>query len=211
MFDWINTCKKYRAVRQLISREGVKRELSLPNPNMPIISLGDALRFRRSTRSFSSESMSLQELSNLLWCADGVNKVDDNQNVLRTAPTANNHQEIDLYVFDANGGYRYEAKEHSLKQLFTGDIRSYIGTQPFVENAPIIICITADYSRMVRHNSWKKHRYSCVDAGYVSQNIYLYCAAAKLATVACGKINRDLIKKILGIKDGDVILCHPVG
>ena len=211
MFDWINTCKKYRAVQQLISRENAGCEIALPEPILPELALGKALRARRSERNFVSDSISLQELSNLLWCANGINKIDENQKVFRTAPTASNHQEIDLYVFDANGGYRYNYHKHNMEQLFSGDVRAFIGTQPFVEKAPVIVCIAADYSCMVRHNSWKKHRYSCVDAGYVSQNIYLYCAAAKLATVACGKINHELIKRILGIKDGDVILCHPIG
>lgn len=186
-------------------------EIQLPEPILPELILGKALRRRRSKRQFKRGELSLQELSDMLWCANGVNMELDETKVLRTAPSASNHQEIDLYVFNVDGGYKYNCRKHSLAKMFSGDIRKYVGTQPFVETAPVIICIAADYTRMVRHNSWKKHRYSCVDAGYVSQNIYLYCAAAKLSTVACGKINHELIKKILGIKDGDAILCHPIG
>lgn len=210
MFDWLYTCKKYREVRQLISRE-VNNEIALPEPALPEMSLGKALGLRRSIRQFNVASLSEQALSSLLWSANGVNKITDDNRQLHTAPTASNHQEIDLYLIDANGGYKYNSIKHSLTQLFSGDVRAYIGQQKFVESAPVIVCVVADYSRMVKHNWQKKKRYSCIDAGYVSQNIYLYCAAAKLSTVACGKINRKLIAKILGITNCDVMLCHPIG
>lgn len=210
MFDWLYTCKKYREVRQLISRE-VNNEIALPEPALPEMSLGKTLGLRRSIRQFNVASLSEQALSSLLWSANGVNKITDDNRQLHTAPTASNHQEIDLYLIDANGGYKYNSIKHSLTQLFSGDVRAYVGQQKFVESAPAIVCIVADYSRMVKHNWQKKKRYSCIDAGYVSQNIYLYCAAAKLSTVACGLINRKLIAKILGLTNCDVILCHPIG
>ena len=210
MFDWFYTCKKYREVRQLISRD-VGDEIVLPEPVLPEMALGKALRKRRSKRKFGSNELDVHDLSNLLWCANGVNMELDDTKVLHTAPTASNHQEIDLYLIDANGGYKYNSIKHSLTQLFSGDVRAYVGQQKFVESAPVIVCVVADYSRMVKHNWQKKKRYSCIDAGYVSQNIYLYCASAKLSTVACGKINRKLIAKILGITNCDVMLCHPIG
>ena len=211
MFDRINTCKKYREVRKLITSANTSEVIQLPKPILPNESLGKTLSVRRSIRQFEQTEFSLQELSNLLWCANGVNTNPEDEKVLRTAPTANNHQEIDLYIFDLNGCYKYDAIHQSLIAMFKGDVRQYIGKQPFVETAPIVIAIVADYARMVRHNIWKKKRYSCVDAGYVSQNIYLYCAAKKLSTVACGKINHQLIKKLIGLNKGDVILCHPIG
>ena len=210
MFDWLYTCKKYREVRQLISRE-VNNEIALPEPALPEMSLGKALGLRRSIRQFNVASLSEQALSSLLWSANGVNKITDDNRQLHTAPTASNHQEIDLYLIDANGGYKYNSIKHSLTQLFSGDVRAYVCQQKFVESAPVIVCVVADYSRMVKHNWQKKKRYSCIDAGYVSQNIYLYCAAAKLSTVACGLINRKLIAKVLGLTNCDVILCHPIG
>lgn len=210
MFDWFYTCKKYREVLRIISKENAGREITLPRPILPEMALGNALSNRRSERQFGSENISAQEISNLLWCANGVNKITDDK-MLRTAPTASNHQEIDLYVINAEGGYKYNSIKHSLTQLFSGDVRAYVGQQKFVESAPVIVCVVADYSRMVKHNWQKKKRYSCIDAGYVSQNIYLYCAAAKLSTVACGKINRKLIARILGITHCDVVLCHPIG
>ena len=211
MFNWFNTCKKYREVQRLISPCDPSQRIALPEPILPETELGKALRRRRSKRQFKKTELSLQELSNLLWCANGVNMDLGEGRYLHTAPTASNHQEMGLYVFDEKGCSLYNPNEHSLTPLFNGDVRSFIGIQPFVEKAPIIICIAADYTRMVRHNNWKRKRYSCVDAGYVSQNIYLYCAAAKLSTVACGKINHELIKKLIGLNKGDVILCHPVG
>lgn len=210
MFEWIHACKKYREVRPLISRE-TDKEIALPEPVLPEMPLGKALRKRRSKRKFNSAELNEQDLSNLLWSANGVNMELDEKTMFHTAPTASNHQEIDLYVLDANGGYKYNPTKHSLTQLFSGDVRSYVGQQKFVESAPVIVCVVADYSRMVKHNWQKKKRYSCIDAGYVSQNIYLYCASAKLSTIACGKINRKLIAKILGITNCDVMLCHPIG
>ena len=209
MFDWLDTCKKYREVRRLISQ--TDKEIALPMSVLPEMPLGNTLNLRRSERKFEKANLSLQEISNILWSANGINKETDDNKVLRTAPSASNHQEIDLYVFDSKGVYLYNALKHNMKQILSGDVRAYIGQQQFVATAPVIICIVADYSRMVKHNWRKKKYYSCVDAGYVSQNIYLYCAAAKLSTVACGKVNRKLIAKILGITNCDVILCHPIG
>lgn len=211
MFNWFDTCKKYRAIQQIITPCIDKDIIELPTPILPETELGKSLRRRRSKRQFKACELSIQELSNLLWCANGVNMELGEGKVLHTAPSASNHQEIDLYVFDVNGCYKYKPISHGLETIFKGDVRSYIGTQPFVEKAPVIIAIVADYSRMIHHNNWKKHRYSCVDAGYISQNIYLYCAASKLSTVACGKINHELIKKIIQLKNGDVLLCHPIG
>lgn len=211
MFGWFNTRKKQQSVLKSITFCEDSQLIKLPNPILPKIELGIALQRRRSTRQFIRSALSLQELSNLLWCASGVNKELSDGGILLTAPTASNHQEIVIYVFNSVGCYRYEPRNHSIKPIFNGDVRALIGEQSFVANAPVIVAIAADYSKMTKHNAWKRKRYSCVDAGYVSQNIYLHCAAEDLATVACGKIHHDFIKNIIGLKKGDVILCHPIG
>lgn len=211
MFNWFNTCAKYKAIRSRVIYCDEQTEIALPKPRFSEELLHDALRNRRSLRQYSTKPISLQKLSNLLWSASGVNLKFDNGQVLYTNPTASNHQEIIIYGIDKEGGFVYQPQTHSIKRIFKGDFRPFVGEQEFVGTAPLILCITAKYSRMVKHNLIKKIRYSRIDAGYVSQNIYLYCASANLATVACGKIHRRILKKLLRLNNGDVILCHPVG
>jgi len=211
MFNWFNTRTKYKAISNSLTYYDEQPEIALPKPKFSEKLLQDALCNRRSIRQYSAKQISLQKLSNLLWSASGVNLKLDNGQMLYTAPTASNHQEIIIYGIDEEGGFVYQPQTHSIKRIFKGDIRHFAGEQEFVGTAPLILCIAAKYSRMVKHNLIKKIRYSRIDAGYVSQNIYLYCASADLATVACGKIPRKLLKNLLKLNNGDVILCHPVG
>lgn len=101
MFGWFNTRKKQQSVLKSITFCEGSQLIKLPNPILPKIELGIALKRRRSTRQFIRSALSLQELSNLLWCASGVNKELSDGGILLTAPTASNHQEIVIYVFNS--------------------------------------------------------------------------------------------------------------
>ena len=213
MFDRFYAHKEWQKIRRLITyiEEEDVEITTLERPQLPQVSIAKAFWHRRSERCYSTNKLSAQDISNVLWCADGINTERGYFPILRTAPTASNHQEIDIYVFDERGCYRYLPTTHSLSKMFEGDVREFLCEQDFVLAAPVIICLTADYSEMHGHNRMKRIRYSNMDVGYVSQNIYLYCAAAGLATVACGRINRYVLNKLLRIKNGDALLCHPIG
>jgi len=187
---------------------------SLPSPaadkGVPLMA---ALKERRSVRTFSEEPVTDQQLSELLWAANGISSSPETHEDkgLRTAPSAKNHQEIELYVFLPSGIYLYDALNNQLALIRDGDHRSSAGRQPFFEEAPLSVCLVADFSKMGNYLEKKRAFFSGLDAGYVSQNIYLYCASEGLATVACGMINRKLLHPLLKLEDAKAMLSHPVG
>lgn len=171
------------------------------------MSLIEALANRRTVRSFAETALSDQQISDLLWCACGVNREDGKL----TAPTACNAQEIDVYLFTPKAIYFYQKASHSLKLFKEGDFREKAGNQAFFRTAPIAIALVGDFDKMGRFDEEGKQFYSATDVGYVSQDIYLYCAAAGLATVACGNIDRPAITELLGLTNAKPLLSHPVG
>jgi len=171
--------------------------------------LMQVLKDRSSSRSFSVEKLSPQTLSNLLWAAFGINRPDSGK---RTAPSAVNWQEIDIYVATADGLYLYDAKSQSLKLILSDDIRFLTGRQDFVKEAPVNLIYVADLSRMGTASKEDKELYSAADTGFISQNVYLYCASERLATVVRGSIDRQALAKAMKLRpDQKIILAQSVG
>jgi nitroreductase len=191
------------------SKSAEVKSIDLPKPVMiggkPLM---EALKERKTTRDFSTDKISMQVLSNLLWAADGINR-DDGK---RTAPTAMNKQEIDIYVVMEDGAYLYEPKENKLIGVANGDLRAATGMQPFVKEAPLNLLLVADYAKMGNMPADARDLYSATDAGFVSQNIYLFCASEGMATVVRGMVNREECQKTFKLKaDQKVILAQTVG
>ena len=171
--------------------------------------LMQVLKDRRSSRAFSTEKLPKQVLSNMLWAAFGVNRPNSGK---RTAPSAMNWQEIDIYVATADGLYLYDAKAHVLEPVLAEDIRAVTGRQPFVQEAPVNLIYVADFSRMGKVTDDKKIFYSAADTGFISQNVYLYCASEGLATVVRGLIDKPALRKVMKLRpDQKVILAQSVG
>lgn len=171
--------------------------------------LMQVLKDRSSSRSFGKEKLSMQVLSNLLWAAFGVNRTDTGK---RTAPSAMNRQEIDIYVAMAEGLFLYDAKTHSLVPILSEDIRALTGSQDFVKDAPVNLIYIADYSKMGSATKEDKDLYSAADTGFISENVYLYCASEGLATVVRGSIDRQALTKVMKLRpDQKVILAQSVG
>ncbi|HQR67522.1 MAG TPA: SagB/ThcOx family dehydrogenase [Thermoanaerobaculia bacterium] len=183
--------------------------LELPKPKLDATAtLVSALKARRSAREFSPVPLSPQALSDLLWAACGVNREDGR----RTAPTAKNWQEIDVYVVLPEGAYVYDAKAHALRGVATGDFRAATGMQDFVATAPLNLVYVADLSRMSGAAPEDRDRYAASDAAFVSQNVYLWCAATGLSTVVRGSVDRPALAKALGLAAGQrIILAQTVG
>ena len=186
------------------------KTIQLPEPRIeggrPLM---EVLKDRESAREFSTEKLPMQELSNLLWAAFGVNRSDIGK---RTAPSAKNKQEIDIFVATADGLYLYEPKEHALRVVLAEDIRAATGLQPFVKDAPVNLVFVADFAKMVGYTEAQKEFYSAANTGYISQNVYLYCASEGLATVARGLVDRPALAKKMGLRpDQRVILAQTVG
>ena len=170
-------------------------------------SLYVALQNRKTVRSFSDQLLSDQQISNLLWSACGVNREDGKL----TSPTARNAQEIEAYLFTPKAIYYYQKESHSLKLYKEGDFRAKAGNQTFFATAPVAIALVGNFLKMENFDEEGKQFYSATDVGYVSQDIYLYCAADGLATVACGNIDRPAILEVLELKDAKPLLSHPIG
>lgn len=188
----------------------------LPSPNLSGgMTLVEAIRNRRSLRYFICDKISDQMLSNLLWSACGVSRIKgdgDDVNYLFTNPTASNHQEVSVYAFMENGTFLYAPKSNELLQLDDKDHRKELSQMPIVKKAAITLCLVSDFDKMVHHtDTFRQQLYSSMDTGYVSENIYLFCAANGLATFACGLIDREKIKEILGLTNARVMLVHPIG
>jgi SagB-type dehydrogenase family enzyme len=184
--------------------------LALPNPQTdggrPLMQV---LKHRNTSRAFSPEKLSAQVLSNLLWAAHGINRPDAGK---RTAPSAMNWQEIDIYVALAEGLYRYEAAGHRLEPVVSGDLRSLTGSQPFVAEAPLNLIYVADHSRTGKASKEERELYSAADTGFISQNVYLFCASEGLATVVRGSIDREALAKAMRLRsDQKIILAQTVG
>jgi nitroreductase len=171
--------------------------------------LMQVLKDRSSSRSFSREKLPEQVISNMLWAAFGINRPDSGK---RTAPSAMNWQEIDIYVATADGLFLYDAKPRILKPVLTEDIRLLTGRQWYVRAAPLNLIYVADFSRMGGANLDDKVFYSAADTGFISQNVYLYCASEGLATVVRGLVDRLDLAKVMRLRpEQRVILAQSVG
>ncbi len=168
-----------------------------------------ALKNRKSIRSFSSKPLPRQMMSDLLWAAFGVNRPDSGN---RTAPSPMNSQEIEIYVATVNGLYLYEAHFHQLVQLATEDIRGICGTQGFVANAPLNLIYVANFSKLGDMEDDRKLFYAAADTGFISQNVYLFCAAFGLGTVVRDWVNRPALAAKINLREGqNIILTQTVG
>ena len=183
--------------------------VQLPKPQTGIgRPLMQVLRDRSSARDFSPEKLPPQMVANLLWAAFGVNRPDSGK---RTAPSAMNWQEIDLYVATADGLYVYDARENRLNPVLHQDVRAHTGTQAFVKDAPLNLVYVADLAK-TRSSTPERDMYVAADAGFIAQNVYLFCASEKLATVVRGSIDRAELSKIMGLRaDQRIILAQTIG
>jgi nitroreductase len=166
------------------------------------------LEKRASSREFSPEPLPVPVLSNLIWAAFGINRPDGR----RTAPSASNRQEIDIYVAAPDGLYLFDARANLLKQILTEDIRGLAGTQSFVREAAVNLVYVADMSKFSSKKEDEKTFLAGADTGFISQNVYLYCAAEGLATVVRAMIDRTALAKKMNLRaDQMITLSQSVG
>jgi SagB-type dehydrogenase family enzyme len=197
---------------QLRPRPGkgdARRSIKLPAPDkrggLPLM---QAIARRRSSREFARKPLPLPALSNLLWAAFGVNR----RNGGRTAPSALDAQEVDVYVALPEGAYLYDAKSHSLRLVASSDLRRITGYQDFVDEAPLDLVYVADHGRMRMVPAGQRESYASAAAGAIAQNVYLYAASEGLATVIRAWIDREAIAAALGLThDQQVLLSQTVG
>jgi SagB-type dehydrogenase family enzyme len=184
--------------------------VGLPEPQMtggkPLM---DCLAARQSARDFDTRTLPSQVLSNLLWAAWGINRPESGK---RTAPSAVNWQDIDVYAATSDGLFLYLPKEHALKKILSGDVREVTGSQDFVKTAPLNLVYVSDYAKLQRGSDEDKRFYSGAHAGFISQNVYLFCASEGLITVVRGLVDREAAAKAMGLRpEQHVTLAQTVG
>ena len=165
---------------------------------------------RESSRAYRPEPLPSNVLANLLWAAAGISRSDSGK---RTSPTASNRQEMDIYVAMAKGLYLYDAKAHALKLVLARDIRELTGKQPFVKDAAANLIFVADYARMTASTTDEdKLLYAAAATGFISQNVYLYCASAGLATVVRAMVDRPALAGVMKLRpEQRIMLVQTVG
>ncbi len=191
------------------SKGDTATSISLPPPEkhggLPLM---EALAIRHSSRDFARDPLPLPLLSGLLWAAYGINRAGGG----RTAPSALNAQEIDVFVALPSGAYRYDATENELQLVAASDLRRVTGYQDFVDEAPLDLVYVANHSRMSLIPAAQRESYASAATGAISQNVYLFAASNGLATVIRAWIDRAAIADALGLThDQQVLLSQTVG
>jgi SagB-type dehydrogenase family enzyme len=199
----------YLLIAPFIASTVFAQGIDLPAPQKSGgIPLLDALAKRSTAREFDSRDLSPRQLSSLLWASFGINRPDGK----RTAPSAKNCQETDLYVILKQGAYLYDAKSNQLNLIVKGDLRSLAGTQAFATNAPVTLVFVADFARMEKWTVEEKKNFAGIDVGYISQNAYLFCASEGLVTGARASVDRKALGTQLKLRpDQMIILAQSVG
>lgn len=173
------------------------------------LALSKLLQQRHSSREFSPRAISLTTLSHLLWAACGINRPGNGH---RTAPSAKNAQEIAIYVAMQGGLYLFDATASALRLIVDGDIRKETGWQDFVPTAPVNLIYVADMEKMEKAPTDEKKFYAALDTGFISQNVYLFCAAEGLATVVRGWVDRPALAKVMKLApEQRIIAAQSVG
>ena len=196
-----------------------EKKTTLPKPKMESgVSIESALSKRRSVRSYSSQPLSLADVSQLLWSAQGITDARGH----RTAPSAGATYPLKLYLvagevkgLDA-GVYRYDPSAHELKLIKKGDKRALLSAAAFAQlsmwKAPVTIVIAARYERTTRRYEKRGIRYVHMEAGHVGENIYLQCVPLGLGTVSIGAFHDGATAEVLGLSEDEVPLyLMPVG
>ena len=198
----------------LISLSITAQDITLPAPDRkggkPLM---QALNERQTTRTFTEDNLTQQQLSDMLWAAWGINRADQKK---RTAPSAMNYQEIDVYVALPGGLYVYVSESNTLRMINNKDIRKTTGTQSYVNNAALNLVYVADMGKAGKKEGVKIDDsdlfMSYSDAAFMAQNVYLYCASANLGCVVRGSIPKEKLALELGLRSNQlIILAQTVG
>ncbi|MDI6889092.1 MAG: SagB/ThcOx family dehydrogenase [Methanocellales archaeon] len=190
----------------------------LPAPKLTgEMSLEEAIKKRRSRRSFRDVSLRMDQLSQILWAAQGIT-----ERFKRAAPSAGATYPLDLYIVAGKiegletGVYHYDPSDHSISLHAEGDLRTDLAracvAQGFIADAPVSMVITAEYERTMQRYEERGIRYVHIEAGHVGQNIYLQAEALGLGTVAIGAFYDDEVAKLLHLpEEHQPLYVMPVG
>lgn len=184
----------------VVSNAYALETVELPRPQIDkSVTLYDALKNRKSIRSYEKKELDKQTLSNILWVAYGVNR-DDGR---RTIPTARNAKDLSVYVADKNGVWLYDADKNELKQMTAENIMHAFGTQSFMRDVPAVL---------IYAGSDKDHNFSVMHAGSAYQNVELYAGVTDLGCVVRAMFDKDAVAKAVQIPAGQrIIVTQAIG
>lgn len=196
----------------------VGKTISLPKPkNKSKLSVEEALSKRRSVRSYSDTPLTLMELSQLLWAAQGITK----SRRLKTAPSAGALYPLEMYIVVGKvkelkaGLYHYHAKEHSITMKAIDDLRAELSdtalSQSYIRETPVVLVFTAVYQRTMRKYGQRGRRYVHIEIGHACQNVHLQAETMNLGTVIVGAFRDEEVKKLLNLKNEEPLAMMPVG
>ncbi len=194
-------------------QQGGEGQISLPSPRLEgQISLEAAIATRRSVREFTAEALSLGEISQLLWAAQGIT----DPRGLRAAPSAGALYPLELYVSTPDGAYHYLPHQHSLEVVGEEDRRSHLWDaglrQGALQQPPAIFVVTAVYQRTEAKYGDRAERYVRLEAGHAAENILLQAVALELGAVPIGAFYDDQIQVALDLPaDHRPLYLIPVG
>jgi nitroreductase len=183
----------------------------VPQAEKPIAALSaesqmtvmEALKNRKSASSFQTQPLPREMLLELLWAAWGINRPDSGK---RTAPSAMNAQEIDIYVLLPDGAFVYDAKNNQLSTVLAEDIRTKAGTRGFIAEAPVQLLFVADHTKLRVGSQAEKETLSACHTGFIGQNVYLYCASHGLAARFYAGLDRASLADSLKLREGQAIV-----
>lgn len=188
--------------------------IKLPQPkDKSKITLEEAIKKRRSERNFSSENLTLEQISQLLWACQGVT---DEIRGLRSAPSAGATYPLEVYIIGSSGFFHYIPQTHSIKKLKDYDLREGLSAacfgQGFVKAAPVNIVICADFKRTAGRYGDRGENYVYIEVGHAAQNVHLEAVAEGLGSVPVGAFSDHQIKELLKLpKEITPIYVIPVG
>jgi SagB-type dehydrogenase family enzyme len=193
------------APQPVTEAEGVIK-LSKPDLKKGVPTM-EALSKRKSDRNLSDKKLTLQQLSEVLWAADGVNRPDGK----RTAPAARAKYAVDIYAVLPEGVYLYDVAKHELTPVAKGDFRKQAGMQDFVYIAPVNLVYVLNLKNWQNISDQKRDRWIAVELGCIAQNVHLYCASEGLGTVIRGMIDENKFSEVIKVKPEQILMAQTVG
>lgn len=189
------------------------KEIKLPPPIKTNKVLEECIAKRRSIRKFKKDTLSLQQISNLLWAAQGIT---DKKRGFRAAPSAGATYPLELYVVKHDGVFQYIPEKHALLKILEKDIRKALSQaclgQQYVKEAPVNIVITAVFERTTRIYGERGIRYVWIEVGHAAENLHLEAVALGLGSVPIGAFYDEEVKKLINLRNTETP-CYviPVG
>jgi len=191
--------------QQVIQAEGV---IKLSKPDLKKgVSMMEAFSKRKSERNLSDKKLTQQQLSELLWAADGVNRPDGK----RTAPAARAKYAVDIYVVLPEGVYLYDVAKHELTPIAKGDFRKMAGMQDFVYIAPVNLVYVLNLKNWQDKSEQKQDRWISIELGCIAENVHLYCASEGLGAVIRGMIDGKKFGEVIKVKPEQILLAQTIG